>query len=403
MERDERDRIGGDGRIPSDGRQRTASRRRLLGTGAALGAAALAGCLGPFDGGDGGDGGTGTGSPELDTFRGSGAQVGGRPELSGVRIDDLPPLEGSLDVYIGGGEGGLYLDLLEILQDVYPDFGVVPRQAPSAQLANTIITEVEGGGSEADLFWSIDAGSLGAVADAGATVQLPADVVENVPENFRPDRQWVGVAGRARSIPYNTEQFSADEIPDDVMALATDDRFSGGLGWAPTYGAFQAFVTAMRVLEGRETTKEWLEGILDGGVTEYANEFLVSDAAAVGETGAGFANHYYALRVKAARPSAPVDLAFTRGDAGALINASAVGVVEGTGKRELAQRLVRHLLTVEAQEFFATRTFAYPMVEDHPPVGGLPTIDELETPDLDLAKLSDVEPTLELLQEVGVL
>jgi len=293
--------------------------------------------------------------------------------------------------------------LLDIFGQIYPDFDATTRPGPSSQLANTLVTELEGGGSEADVFWSIDAGSLGVVADAGGTHRLPQGAVENVPQNFRPNREWVGVAGRARAIPYNTNRYSADDVPEDVMSFATDDRFSNALGWAPTYSAFQAFVTAMRILEGRDAAKGWLRGVLDRGVTEYRNEFDVSSAVADGEIGAGFANHYYALRVRAARPGVPLGLAFTRGDAGALINTSGVGVIKGTGKRTLAERFVRHLLTVEAQEFFATRTFAYPMVEDIPPVGGLPSIADLEPPDLDLQRLSDVQPTLDLLREVGIL
>jgi len=43
------------------------------------------------------------------------------------------------------------------------------------------------------------------------------------------------------------------------------------------------------------------------------------------------------------------------------------------------------------------------MISGVQPVGDLPTIDELNPPEIDLTKLSDVEPTLELMREVGVL
>jgi len=43
------------------------------------------------------------------------------------------------------------------------------------------------------------------------------------------------------------------------------------------------------------------------------------------------------------------------------------------------------------------------MIPGVPPVGGLPTIDELNPPQLDLAELSNLEPTLTLMREVGVL
>ena len=376
------------------------SRRSFLRFGAAASAGAIAGCSELLPGGNKN---RTRGDLTIEDFRGSGAVVGSRGEITAPSIEEMPDLSGQLTIYLGGGEGGLYTKLLNLFKDVYPDFKPQPRKAPSAQWANTILEEMKGGGSKADVFWSVDAGSLAVIADAGYTVSLPSDVIEPVPEQFRPDDAWVGTAGRARAVPYNTEQFSASDIPDNVMAFPEQQRFQGTMGWAPTYGAFQSFVTAMRLLEGESRTKEWLRGMVDRGVSEYKNEFFVSNAVADGELGAGFANHYYAIRVMAARQNAPIDLAFTTNDAGALINVAGTAIVEGTQKQDLATLFIRHLLSAEAQEFFATRTFAYPTVPGVPPVGGLPRIDELNPPDLKLSKLSELEPTLDLMREVGVL
>ena len=379
-------------------------RRRFLATGAAAAVGALAGCNGlPGGNGGGGSGGSGDGggTVSLSSFRGSGPLVENRASLSGTRIADLPDLSGELTIYLGGGEGGLYRDLLAMFSQIYPDFTARPREGGTAQLANTIIEEGEN--TPADVFWAVDAGSLGAVDEAGMTADLSGDVVESVPEEFHPTGRWVGTAGRARSVPYNTNALSAADIPDTVMDFPETEALTEAMGWAPTYGAFQAFVTAMRLIEGESATREWLQGMLDGGVTEYPDEFLTSNAVADGEINAGFANHYYALRVRSARSNAPLDLAFTSGDAGALINIAGAAVVQGTDQSELAQNFVRHLLTVEAQEFFATRTFAYPMIPGVPPVGGLPTIDELNPPSIDLQELANVEPTLQLMRDVGVL
>ncbi|MFB6107329.1 MAG: extracellular solute-binding protein [Haloplanus sp.] len=382
-----------------DGTTSRMRRRRFLATSGVAVAGALAGCS-DLPGGSAG-GGAETGNVTMSSFRGSGPLVENRPALEGPRIADLPALSGSLTVYLGGGEGGLYRDLLALLSRIYPDFTPRPREGGTAQLANTIIEEGEN--SPADVFWAVDAGSLGAVADAGMSATLSSSVVESVPKQFHPNDQWVGTAGRARSVPYNTNDFSADDVPESVMEFPDAGVLDGVMGWAPTYGAFQAFVTAMRVLEGESATRRWLRGMLDSDVTEYPDEFLVSNAVADDEIRAGFANHYYSLRVQSARPDAPLDLAFTSGDAGALINAAGAAVVKHTDQPDLAENFVRHLLTVEAQEFFATRTFAYPMIPGVPPVGGLPTIDELNPPSMDLQKLSNVQPTLDLMREVGVL
>jgi iron(III) transport system substrate-binding protein len=372
-------------------------RRRFLATTCALGTATLAGCQSFLSE-------ESDGIRELDIadFRGSGQLVADRPAPGGTSIADLPDLEGELNLYLSFGESGLYLRLLDLLTELYPDFSYQHTQQSSGGLANTIIEETEAGASRADVFIAVDAGSLGSVAEAGATRQLPSSVVDTVSERLRTE-QWAGIAGRARAVPYNADRLDASDVPDSVRTFPDTPALETSMGWAPTYSAFQSFVTAMRLLRGREATKQWLESMLAHGVKPFPDEFTVSNSVANGEILAGLANHYYALRVRNQRPDAPIKLAFTSGDAGALINVSGAAIITGTDVPELAETFVRHLLSAEAQEFFATRTFAYPTVPGVDPVGDLPSVDELNLPDVDLAALSDVTPTIDLLRETDVL
>ncbi len=379
-------------------------RRHFLAAAGAATTAGLAGCGGLLggDGGDGGDGEPLPGGVDLAAFRGSGPLVESRGAPGGTSITELPDLAGELDFYLSFGEGGLYLQLIDLFEQIYPDFQTNHTQDSSGGLANRIIQESEAGSSPADIFIAVDAGSLGRVAQAGATRSLPASVTDAVTDRLRTD-QWVGIAGRARAVPYNANQISASDVPDSIQDFPETAAFQDSFGWAPTYSAFQAFVTAMRLLEGEETTRAWLNAMQDAGVQQFGNEFIVSDQAASGAITAGLANHYYSLRVRSQRPNAPIELAFTSGDAGALINVSGAEIIQGTDNPDLAENFLRHLVSAEAQEFFATQTFAYPTIPGVQPVGGLPTIDELNPPDLDLADLADSDATLDLLRDTGVL
>jgi iron(III) transport system substrate-binding protein len=378
------------------------SRRKMLAATGTVGSASLAGCFGLF-GGNSDDGGDGQNmNVNIANFRGSGPMVSSRGQPGGTSITEMPALEGELNFYLGGGEGGLYLDLIELFAQIYPDFSYNQSLAPSSQLSNQITEEVEQGASQADVFIAVDAGSLGNVADAGAAQQLPSDITDKVPAEFT-TQNWVGIAGRARAIPYNTNQLSASDIPSTVQEFPNVSAFQNSMGWAPTYGAFQSFITAMRLLRGESETRQWLNDMQAAGIEKYPNEFRISTEVANGAIVTGFANHYYALRVQSARSSAPIELAFTSGDAAALVNVSGAQVIKGTQNQELANNFIRHLLSSEAQEFFATRTFAYPTIPGVQPVGGLPTVDELNPPDIELSQLSDTGPTLDLLEETGVL
>ncbi|MFC4405790.1 extracellular solute-binding protein [Haloarchaeobius iranensis] len=365
-------------------------RRRFLAAASAAGVAATAGCIGSLTG-DNDDS-----SGDLGLI---GSGMDGRPAPGGTPMADMPDLSGTLTLYSGRGEP-LVNPLLSYIEDQYDDFTVDTRYEASTTLANQI--ETAGTASEADVFFSVNAGALGLLADADRTVTLPDDVQELVPTQYRAGGgAWVGTSGRARTIPYNTGELSAADVPEDIFAIPDTD-FASDMGWAPSYGSFQGFLTAMRVMAGREKTKAWLEGMLEAGVSRYSDEFIVSRAVANGELTAGFANHYYIQRVLANDEDAPIGTAFTQNDAGAIFNVAGAAVVDSTGDESMSTNFVRHLLSAEAQEYFATRTFEYPLIPEVEPVGDLPPVDELATPDFDLAQLSDIGPTIDLMREVGI-
>jgi len=386
------------------------TRRKFLAAAAAAGVVGVAGCNTPDEGGDGteteaetetsgGDGGGGSADPDQ---IGSGRGPFGDRELGGVSMEEMPDLEGELTVYSGRGEA-LVGELVGFIDDLYPDLTIRPRYNTAAELVSQI--ETEGQNSPADVFYSVNAGALGTLADRGRTRALPREVLEFVPANFRdPDGEWIGTSGRARSVPYNTDALAASDIPEDIMAFPDTDAFEGEAGWTPTYSSFQAFVTAMRILEGEDATREWLVGMQDLGASTYGDEFQIARAVADGEIAVGLANHYYIQRVLARRPNAPLDTAFTRNDAGAIFNVAGACVLDTASDATLASNFVRHLLSAEAQDYFARETFEYPLVPDVDPVGRLPTIDELNPPEgLDLSELSDLEATVSLLRETGAL
>jgi iron(III) transport system substrate-binding protein len=398
-----------------DGEPRGRSRRRFLEAAAAVGITGVAGCNGLT--GSGTETGTGTATEAAGTGTGTGTAAGSAPEQigsgrspfgdrdisDGVSMQEMPDLEGELTLYSGRGEA-LVGELISYIEDLYPDFTVRPLYNSAAELVNQIATE--GQNSPADVFYSVNAGSLGALKNRDRTQALPQEVLEFVPQNFRdPDGMWIGTSGRARSIPYNTNTFSESDIPNDIMAFAEQSSFQGELGWAPTYSSFQAFITAMRILEGEDATRQWLNGIQDLGVSQYADEFQVARAVADGEISAGFTNHYYIQRVLARRGlGAPLRTTFTQGDAGAIFNVAGACVMDTAEDASLASNFVRHLLSAEAQDYFARTTFEYPLVPTIEPIGRLPTIDELNPPEgLDLTQLANLEETIRLLRETGVL
>jgi len=315
--------------------------------------------------------------------------------LAAESVDDLPTIKGPLTLYLGRGEGGLYEDILDAIRKRNPELDLKIRRGPSSALANTIVAESGAGVSRADVFWAIDSGSIGRVVNDAKVRRLPAGIRGLLKPDFQFDA-WAPVSGRIRTVPFNTDRIAESHLPESIMDLPESGL---KVGWAPAYGAFQSFVTAMRLLEGDAATKAWLQA-MQRNARKYAGEFGVVMAVQRGEVDAGLANHYYTLRLKKGRPDAPIGVAFTRNDAGCLLNTSGAVLLS---ERPQADLFLRHLLTREVQTYLAREAYEIPLVAGIAPPEGLPPVGEINPPEVDLEKLADLRPTLDLMRETGVL
>ena len=275
------------------------------------------------------------------------------------------------------------------------------RYGDSTELAIALIEE--GKNSRADLFYAQDAGSLGAVATEGRTQALPTQLLNKVDGQFRsPAGQWVGISGRARVIDYNTKLVKASELPASVMQL-TDPKWRGKVGWAPTNGSFQSFVTAMRLMQGDQKTLEWLKGMKANGAKAYSGNSAIVEALGRGEIALGLVNNYYLYRFTKTDPNFPVAIHHTRGDAGALINVAGLAVLNTTDQKSDAEKFIAYMLSPEVQKYLTQEFYEYPLVKGIPVSQKQTPLNQLQTPQLDLNKLSDMKGTLSLLQEAGLL
>ncbi|MCL4835475.1 MAG: iron ABC transporter substrate-binding protein [Caldilineaceae bacterium] len=317
------------------------------------------------------------------------------PELSAT---DAPA---TLVVYSGRNENlvGPLIEQFRAASGIQVDV----RYGDTAELAATILEE--GQNSPADVYFGQDAGALGALDKAGRFVPLPQTILDQVDGRFRAaDGAWVGASGRARVFVYNTNDLAEADLPNSIWEL-TDPQWKGKVGWAPTNGSFQAFVTALRVLEGEDKAREWLAGMIANETQIFSNNTGIVEAVGRGEVQLGLVNHYYLYRFLAeqgesfpARNHHP-----TAADAGSIINVAGVGILDTVKNQAAAEQFVSFLLSAQAQEYFASETTEYPLVEGIAINPLLTPLAEISTPAIDLNDLADLQGTLELLQESGAL
>ncbi|MEU4463454.1 iron ABC transporter substrate-binding protein [Streptomyces sp. NPDC024017] len=310
--------------------------------------------------------------------------------------------DSSLVIYSGRNEK-LVKPLLDKLEKAV-GVKVEVRYGDSAELAAQILEE--GDRTKAGLFFSQDAGALGALSKEGMLQKLPQGTLDEVDETYRGSGgDWVGLSGRVRVIAYNPAKVGADEVPDSVFDVV-EPEWKGKVGFAPTNASFQAFVTGMRVLKGDDVTRKWLQDLKANGAKTYAHNLATLDAVESGEVSLGLVNHYYWYERVAEKGEDKVNakLHFLPGkDPGALINVAGAGILKDGGQSEAAQKAVDYLLSKEAQTYFADRTKEYPLAAGvTSTVEGLPAFESLQSPDIDLGKLESLQETLAMLQDVGL-
>jgi iron(III) transport system substrate-binding protein len=278
------------------------------------------------------------------------------------------------------------------------------RYAGTAELAAQLLEE--GDRSPADVFFSQDAGALGALDQAGLLAPLPATTLDKVPATYRSESgTWVGTSARARVLLYNDELVPQADLPSSVLELA-EPEWKGKVGIAPTNASFQSFVTGMRLSVGEEQTAAWLEALTANDVKIFEGNGAIRDAVDAGQIAVGLANHYYWYE-RAAEVGADTlkvqNHFLASGDAGSLVNVAGAAVLKTGADNPSAQAFVDYLLSSTGQEFFSTTTFEYPVVAGIAVAEGLPALETLRGPDVALGNLADLAGTQAMLEQVGLL
>lgn len=310
--------------------------------------------------------------------------------------------DGTFTLYSGRDE-----ELVQPLIDQFTaetGIEVEVRYGNTAELGALLLEE--GPASPADVFLSQDAGALGALSRAGLFTTLPAEIADAVPAGFTStDGSWVGVTGRARVVVYDGERLTADELPDTIDGYVTEE-WNGRLAVAPTNASFQSFVTALRVLEGEEEAAAWAQALAGNSPQIFEGNTPILTAVNDGAVEAGLINHYYWFRAasEVGVENMRAQLKYlTAGDAGSIVNVTGAGILAGAEGDADALEFVRYLVSEAAQTYFVEQTFEYPLVPGIAAPEGLPSLESLLNPQLDLSDLDDLATTQQLLADAGLI
>ena len=230
----------------------------------------------------------------------------------------------------------------------------------------------EGKNTQADLFMTVDAGTLWQAAQQGLlqpveSVSLQKDVAENLRD---PGKQWFGLSARARSIFYNPSMVKPEDL-STYQSLA-DEKWFGKLCLRTSKKVYNQSLVAMLIADnGEESTEKMVRGWVKNLAAEpFPDDTKLLEAIAAGQCEVGIANTYYFGRLQKDKPDIAVKIFWpnqAEGQGGVHVNIAGAGVTAHAPHRDEAIKLLEWLASAQAQNLFADANMEYPVNRDVKP------------------------------------
>ncbi len=231
----------------------------------------------------------------------------------------------------------------------------------------------EGRNTHADVFITTDAGRLYRAKNAGVLQAIQSNTLNNaIPANLRdPEGYWYGLSMRARPIFYVKGVIDPKEL-STYEALA-DAKFKKRICIRSSNNIYnQSLVASMLAADGPKKTQQWANDF----VKNFARKPKGGDrdqikGAASGQCDIAIANTYYFGQMisgkKTDQKKAAEAVAIfwpNQKNRGTHVNVSGAAVTKYAKNSANAQKLIEFLTTQEAQQWYASANYEYPVRKD---------------------------------------
>ncbi len=230
----------------------------------------------------------------------------------------------------------------------------------------------EGANSPADVFLTVDAGSLWLAEkeDLFQPVTTPT-LSTHIPASLRnPDDLWYGFSTRVRLIFVNPDKVDP-ALVQKYESLA-DPRLRGQICMRTSSQVYNlSLMGAMIERLGAAGAQQWANGVVANFAREpQGNDTSLILSVAAGECGVTIANHYYYIRLQ--RSANPQEMAATervrpifpdQDGVGTHVNISGAGVLVHAPHKDNAIRFLEYLASAQAQRIFVSASDEFPALE----------------------------------------
>lgn len=256
----------------------------------------------------------------------------------------------------------------------------------------------EGEATEADLFFTADAGRLYRAKEDGLLQSVESETLnENIPEKLRDtDNQWFGLTKRARIIVYSTDKVDPSEL--STYEALTDEAWQDKVLIRSSANIYnQSLLASFIELNGEEQAKEWAQGIVDnmarepqGGDRDQAKAIAASEGEVAVMNSYYFGNMLNSEDAEEVKVAEQLSVFFPNQDTtGTHINVSGLGVAKHAKNKENAVKLIEFLSSEEAQGEFSAANYEYPVNPNVEPSELLKSWGEFKEQDINLTILGE--------------
>ncbi len=280
---------------------------------------------------------------------------------------------------------------------------VTLRNGDDTELGNQLVQE--GAASPADVFLTENSPAMALVDGAKLFAPLPADLLAQVPANFRAaDGNWLGIAARSTVFAYNKNKLSAADLPKSLLDLAAP-AWKGRWAASPAGADFQAIVSALLQLKGEAATSAWLKAMKTNAVP-YRGNGAALKAVNAGQVDGAVIYHYYYFGDQARTGENSKNTAlhyFRNQDPGAFLSMSGGGVLASSQHQTEAQAFLRWITGKNGQDILRTGTsFEYAVAVGAASNPKLTPLSDLQAPAIEPSTLNSKKVT-DLMTEAGLL
>ena len=221
----------------------------------------------------------------------------------------------------------------------------------------------EGEATPADIFMTVDAGSLWQAEEKGLLAPVNSEVLKaNIPEHLRSQSQsWFGLSSRARTIVYATERVKPVEL--STYEDLANPKWKGRLCLRTAKKVYnQSLVATMIKTQGVASVESTIKGWVENLATDpYSSDTLALEAVLAGQCDMAIVNTYYFGRMQAKDPQLALAVFWpNQQDRGVHVNVSGAGITKHAKNPAAAQALLEWLSGEEAQASFAQLNQEYP-------------------------------------------